>query len=841
MNRLLLIFVFLLAAFSSGVNAASASSAQAFDECKEKVMSASGEELLTIKKNEIVDACQSFPLSDDVFVQVLGGVIGPNMITLLDVYTVLTGNEHGFEPDSQIFLIAEPLHEVLLSFNLFFMSLLLFLLFLGLVTQMLRWQKGESGEGAKEWFGKHGPNNGLTILLSMPVIGWMTPLQAIAVMFIIMVGYVAKWAVTYLFLASFFSSTGASIKDEVAEDLEINYGRTIMLYQCDLERREYLISAVQASINSREKSALSSDSIYQCLTSSSSVQPTLSQIASSKGATYKMVPSTLVQTQNCIRDNRETLKDLGVEEPEQCGFIQFDLPDNTAVPNSINNAISLYANSSISVSQRDLALKAHEYECRIDGIPTYDGAVVDSCLNAVRSGDGYDYRYLKDSVTGNDELSYFKTRLTQTTREVFSSEVKKELRNLNTQVSNNTSAMLAHLVDLLAPEVDEQDIPSVTQDRRDGLAERLKSEFSETGTLGVSESDVNHLVNNIKRGAWTSSSLFFGSLTESLEESGVVTSLRGVYSVPSGFLDGVTNSKLLILREMQNGGFDSTFSGDTKLSSMIIPRLGLYLDNVDCWFEQFDCKSTSLNPFTELGSRGAALVEQSMSGYLGTKVLQMGTQKLMGFSSNKKYSRFMILDTLGEFQWLYLLMGLIIAILIPLIPFLKLLTMMINWVIDIVRELASLQFKICISPMSDHGGQFVSEDVRESLSRLVGLGLYFLFVIIGLMVMFVMFSFLFSINVFLIGILSSSVTWGVSINSIDEVLMNMIFDIIIVILMLYQVKKCSSYIEKVPKEMAQHFKIKISPSEGPIEQMIMYIRNNVAPGVSNMLHNIGKR
>lgn len=844
MKRIFFILIAMIAvADSSNAYADTALSAQAFDECKARIMSVSGEEFAAIDQTNVVEACQNFPLSDDVFVQVLGGVIGPDMLTLLDIYTGITGREHGFDETSQLFVIAAPLHEVLYSFNLVFASILLIGLSLGFFTQMLRWQKGEVKEGAKDWFGKKGPSNGISIFFSIPVIGWMTPIQAAAVTAIILVGFVAKMAVSYLFLASFFSNVGTSVKGEISEELQINYGRTIMLFQCDLERREILLSGIQESLNSRAKGALSSGSLYNCLTSgaASSNSPLISEVGLSYEKTYRLIPATLNQTQMCINGHKKELKEWGMEEPESCGYIQFNLPDNTSYPNSINNAVSLYANPTIALTQRGLALKAHEYECRTGRLPTYDGEVADKCLSAVINGGGYSYRFIADSISGEDKLAYFREPLKQVEKASFSSSVKKELRALNSKVSSNTSGMLNHIVDLLAPKAGDEELSSAAKDRRDSLAERLKQQVSETGSLGVSETDINYLVNNIKRGAWTSSSLFFGSLTESLENSGIVTSLKAVYSVPSNFLDEISNSKLLILKEMQSGGFDDTFSSDTKLSSLIIPRLGLYLDNVNCWHEQYDCKMTPLNPFIELGSRGAALTERAMTGYIGTKLLQTGLRSIMGFSPKNKYARFMVLDTLGEFQWLYLIIGLVLAILVPLIPFLKMLVMMINWVSDIVRELMSLQVKICWSSFSDHGSQFISEDVRESLSRLVGLGLYFLFIIIGIIVALMMFSFLYSLNVFLVGMLSSSITWGVSVNSIEEALINLIFDVIIAFLILYQVTKCSAYIEKIPKDMAEHFKVKVSSSESALGQMTMYLRNNVAPGVSSMMHKLGNK
>ena len=842
----LMVTVLLMPLHVSAASTASASalSSEARDRCLSKIMQAGGGDLSRLQPNQIAEACQSFPLSDDVFVQTLGAMIGPDMLIVLDAYSAISGEAHGFDEGSPLFTAAAPYQSIMKAANYFFLSLFLGGLVLSVFAQMLRWSKGDKKMSVAEWTGRHGSNYSVSLMLSLPVIGWMTPIQAFALVVILLLGFVAKWVVTYLFLASFFGGTAVALQDEVKEEIQVDFGRAVMLQNCDIHRREVLVKEIQSHLGSRAKKDLESNGLYQCLTSGAGGVASTQRLPdpSALSVSFAYTPASLAQTDFCVNSHRADLQSWGVDAPESCGVIQFTLPNNTTANSSVQRAIALYASPSVIQSQRALALKVNEFECRAGGrVPDHSGQVVSSCMNAQPSGNGYRYLYVINKVTGEEELAYFNMPLSDVSRAEFASSVKKELVNLNQSVSSNVPAILAHLSDLLAPYPDEGEIPEALQKRRDALSAKLKERFSETSALGFSREDAEFVVSNIQRGPWTASSLFYGSLADGVGEKGIVSSLEQVYSVPAYATEGVFNTDLVSIQNMKtvtaNNKIDR-FTEDLPGWGLIIPRTGLYLDYVNCWHTQVDCESPPLNPFTYLGTRGAQLIDEASIRYLAGSFIHRIARMMVG-SSRQEYSRFMILDTLGQFQLLYLVLGAILALIIPLLPLLKLLAMMVNWVYDVCREFLSIQIKIALSPLGEHGDKMISDDVRQSLNRLFGLGLYFLFVILGVSIMFLMYSFLFSLNVFFVGSLSSVVSWGGQLSALDSLVINTVMDCVIVFLLLYQVYKCTPYIEKIPRAMMEYFEINITESDSMVEKVFEYAKGHIAPGVANFIHNSG--
>lgn len=836
----LLITICLLLSHASAFGAdARTLSIQAEDDCRNKIMAMSADDLRALNPNNVIDACQSFPLSDDVSIQLLAAMIGPDMAVILDVYSAFSGRPHGLDEDSPILSVGKPFQDVMYSFNLFFLTILLVGLFFSLSLFAVRLMRGEKNSSIKDWLSKEGTSKVVSILLSIPMIGWLTPLQAFALLLIVLLGFLAKLIVTVLFLAAFFGNTGVAIKDEIQEELAIDFGRTIMMYQCDIERREYLVEQIQTHLKSKEESVLKENKLFNCLTSAPISSSSTKVVASGENRfLVSYVPAALNQTQSCIDGNRNFMSEVRIDEPEQCGHLQFSLPNNNAYPNSVMNAVNLYSNSNVENLERELAVQVHEFKCRVDsGVTEFQGEIVPKCLKTTINGDGYSYGTVIEKVTERNVLSAYSTPLTETSRATFSKGVKRNLSNLTEMISTNTSAMKLHLSDLLSG--DGAELPEGMKDRVDALKDRML-EGGES-SLGVSQHDVNVLVDNIQRGAWTASSLFFGKLSDGLEEEVIVNSLRDVYSVVNQDSKGFLNSDLLILLSMQamtgEGSVDDLV--ETYVTpSIIMPRLGLYAENLDCWYNQVDCSTPPLNPFTYLSERGAWLIERASLQYLGTYAMKQAAGFAFSFSDKDKYAKFMILETLGELQLLYILIGIALCILIPAMPMLKLLAMMINWIYDIARELAGLQVKVAYSSFAEHGKDVLAVDVKESLQRTLGLGVYFLFIVVGLVTMFLMFSFLFALDVFLIGILSSIVSWNSDASSIHDMVLYLIFDVVITALLFFQVKKCTPYIEKVPKLLAEEFNIKVTNSDGVLEESLRHLRENTLVSVSQFLHRL---
>lgn len=864
MNIKKALYIFVLLGMLFSVNAYSAStpgyvdpdalSTEAFEKCKYRVMNAGSEDFRNFDPNRIVEACHSFPLSDDVFVQILGALIGKEFVALLDVYTGLTGEPHGFDENESLFVVAMPMHETFYAFNYLMLGIILFGILVSVVFQVVKWAKGDFKVSIENWSSTKLVNYVIVVLITTPVIGWMTILQALALMVIILLGYIAKLSVTYLFLAVFFSNVASEINKELELNAKSDFGSTIFLYQCDLSRREDVLSSIQNHLGTKNIDVLATNPVYRCLTNGGTSAHKRFDLPNSnlEYAVLGVTPAVLAQTQSCLDTYKEDLVKIGYNQSDTCGYAQFKVPRNSAYPTSMDNAISLYMSSEITNEQRRLAIKFHEYNCRTGDIKGEDGGIISECLIPRIAGSAYTYEYLEDEITEEKNLVNYSTKLTSESLKIFLGSLKASLASLQSSVISDPVKLMNHLKDLISPFDGEEDLPQGTRDKLERIREEMSHRISgPESSLGFSEKDAEYLVNNIKRGAWTSSSLFFDGLTDDLNDEIVVSSMKDTYAIRTGswindiLSEGVEKltdfsapnvASLLSLNEMNSitseSSVDTIVPGDdTVLSGLVIPRLGVYTDNLGCWFEQSECVTPSLNPFRELGQRGTTLMDQALVRMLGIKFLAKVIDIFVDIPvlNEKKtgYQKFMVLETLNELVFIYFLLGLILAIIIPAIPFLKLMVMMINWGLDIIRELLALQVKVTVSVFGNHGKDTLSQDIKESLSRIVGLGFYFLFILIGLMVMFLMFSFLYSINIFFVGALSSVVSWGGDATVVEAMVINVVMDVIVTFVLIYEVVKCSPYIEKIPKSMAEHFGVKVSNSDAVVDQIYQFLKQRV--------------
>ena len=116
MIRILCFLVFLIpfGAFSQDDTVELAADIQHI-KCREKLMSINGGDVDTLRNNGVIEACQGFPLSDDVAAQVLGALVGPSMVGVFDVLSSFTGEAHGFnEEDGVFFTIETSLHYIVI-------------------------------------------------------------------------------------------------------------------------------------------------------------------------------------------------------------------------------------------------------------------------------------------------------------------------------------------------------------------------------------------------------------------------------------------------------------------------------------------------------------------------------------------------------------------------------------------------------------------------------------------------------------------------------------------------------------------------------------------------------
>jgi hypothetical protein len=353
----------------------------------------------------------------------------------------------------------------------------------------------------------------------------------------------------------------------------------------------------------------------------------------------------------------------------------------------------------------------------------------------------------------------------------------------------------------------------------------------------------------MRRGIWASGNLFFDGVADEVDNKMLVQKLTQVYSVEtsSQSLLSFDYVNLMNAVEWSDDSFvGNVFNGNIG-HGLILPRLGLYLDNINCWQEQADCETPSLNPFTELSERGVAIMDHALIGIVVTKsarrVMQYVAKKKLEWAGydvaqakRTKMGKYMLFDTFEEIYILYMFIAVVLVVILPGMPLLKITTMLISWVYDIIKELVVLTLNIVLSPHSDIDEGFISDEVKEGFLKIIGLGLYFFFIVIGVIVMFIMFSFLYSLNVLVVGALNFIINWSISVTSLEGMIMGVILDTVVAILLIFEVRICTPYIDKLPKEMAEYFNLNTSDTDGMMSHMERLLTSNVFMKVSSFLH-----
>jgi hypothetical protein len=818
-----------------------ANAQQAEEACHSDIMSVSGKDFSKISPNTILESCQDMPLSEDLSIQVLSILIGEPILLALDVFTVISGNEHGMDENASLMTVSKPLHDVLGVFNKFMLGVFILFTLIGLSDQLIQWQRGNTKVDFKQIFNKNGASKGLVAFLATPMIGWMTPLQFVALGFIIWVGYITKIVVSYLFLASFLGDALSETKKEVLLDVKLEMGYSVLLHKCDLQQREYLLSSIQQKEGAKERTVIESNPLYTCLASSDVLSPIVNlSKKTAEALIFDVIPANIAQTNLCVDRHRLDIEEWGFVAPQKCGVIKITLPNNVNAPGSIDNVKSLYFNPEIIKAQREMALSLHEFSCRkAESLIDWALGVAEKCIIATTNGSGYNYQWYVDDMTGESNFLPYRSPLTEVSSDQLKTKMKQEMSALSSRITNNVAGLLAHVGDLIAPLPDENTQSQEMQDTLASLRKELLERAQTTSALGYDSKDVDFLVDNMKRGAWTSGSLFFGKLAYGIEKKALADALESVYTVPDINMGGIFNTydeytqlSTLLAMTLNN---DLTGIATDIISDTLLPRVGLYTDNLNCWYKQLDCKTPPLNPFTYLGKRGAKMIDHGLIGYTASVLINMGAKKML---SPSKRGGLMLATTFSEIYLLYILIGVVLAIIIPAMPLLKLMTMLVNWSYDIVRELLGIQITLCMSALGKQGDKFLGDDVRDALSRLFGLGIYFMFVVMGLISMFLMFSFLFSLNVLVVGSLSYIVDWTSSTSSIESMVMLTIYDVLITFILFYEVKICTPYIEKFPKALSENFGITVSNSSGVAEQAIQRLTTSLRTNVAGMLTSV---
>ncbi len=858
MIRILCFLVFLIpfGAFSQDDTVELAADIQHI-KCREKLMSINGGDVDTLRNNGVIEACQGFPLSDDVAAQVLGALVGPSMVGVFDVLSSFTGEAHGFNEEDGVFLLLKPLHTTLLYFNMLVFGLFILLTSTHIALQVIRWKRGDINLTPKSYIEKYGVSAAIKGLLSYPFLGWLNPLQFLGLLSVVAFIWIAKTVIIYLFLASFFSSTGSVIKDSVENSLKMDVGNSIVNYVCDIEQRESLINLIQQnSEGGSDMSYVRENNLYKCLSGDDTGYPGMVTTSTvpldSSVVTYRVTPKTMAQTQYCIAKYRTDIESWGAdtEDYAPCGASYISMPVG-ASEGQVINASEVYMSDQIEKEKREIALVMREKACRDDARPDFNSGPVEECFVTSVNNETYQYDVAIDPLSGTERLAYHSLPLSSESNALLKSAAVTGRDKIAEAIGSNVEALKLHFSDILSL-INMDSLSDADKQRLREVQDGVDNMSGEDGgsSLGVSQTDIDNVILSMRRGMWAVGTLFFGDVTESLEDKQLVKMLSQVLVVESAYNKIDEYRKLYSLIDMlPQGGqgiVDNALKGNIGYG-VIIPRLGLYIDSIECWHDQIACEAPALNPFTELSKRGVEIIDHAGYGTIVTKTARYVMQKVAmvkleaaGYSPREakhtRLGKYMVFDTFEEIYLLYLLIGFVLVVVLPGIPLIKITVVLVSWIYDVLKELLVVTISVVTSSHSHIDEGFISDEVKEAFKKLFGLGLYFLFIVAGVLVMFVMFSFLYALNVLVVGALNFVVEWSVTMTSLESMVMGVVMDSVIVGLLVYEVRICTPYIDKLPKELASYFNLHTSDTDGIVKQAENAITSNAFSKVSNVVH-----
>lgn len=817
--------------------------------CEAAIKNTSLRDLSGIFRSNVVEQCKKSPIDRDLSVQIMIISLGEPMYYILEIGRALGFFVHELKKDSPEISMLKPVHDTLGAFNWLMFKTLTFLIFLMFFVQLIRWSRAEANVGFMKWLNRGFTQNAVSVSLSMPVLGWMTPIQVIAATFVVIVVYFTKYAVTLFFAGLFVADTAGNLYEDVKDSIGTNLVNTTLVYTCDIFRRESLIESVIAADRISNQTDLENNQVYTCLMGDG--QTTVETTPSIGGQTayenYNVLLAALDNYDRCVMSNMEYLSQRGIKPNDvNCGRTILQIPVDVKDKEKVRNAYSnVFLASSVQNELRQVAITMHEYYCRYNAISRERdfGQFSARCGKLNISSAGYSFDFILDEIAQERVIG----RHISAMGDHFKQETKERSAIAINSLSNKISS------------------------EQESLAEVLRSLIknnNDHSELPTNEKDVKDLANKMGKGAWMISSIFLEKTAKNLEDMTIVNALREAYRSPRVEMkelskalnpSGATSVFISINKIPEIiGTFTSYLETSGRSSTMILanaaketsvgqwanrnigfsllPEIDIYTSQLKCWSNQMECNEIPLNPFIYIGKEGVRILDHAMVRFIAASVIKLGSHQITRITGVR--SDLMVISVYAEFSALYVFIGLIMAIIIPLYPLLKVISLSVKWGLEIVKELIGLQLSLAFVPFSEPSKKVISDDIRKALSRLTALSLYFLFIILGVVIMFLAFSFLFALNVFLMGGLATVFQFAGEGNFLESMFTQIVFDVVIAILLFIQVRACTDLIEQIPETLAERFSLDLSRTEDITGMIIRQFRTNITPGVSRFMSHV---
>lgn len=825
-------FIYALLTFSAGATA-QVNEMEQEELCKASIRGASLADLNNLFSSDLVEQCRKGPMNDDLSVQILILAIGEPVFYILEMGQALGLFTHSLSLSDPMLNVLKPIHDVMGGFNWLMFYSLLFLMALMFLIQTVRWSRSEKETGLIKWLNRGFSQNAIAVALTVPVMGWMTPIQVVAGLLVVIIVFAGKWMVTLFFAGMFLADTAGNILSDVTPKIETSLVDTVMIYRCDILKRENLLNGIIAAENIKDRAGLEANAVYQCLQGPGETLTNTGNVAEEK-IVYKVTLSPLNNYERCVEQHLDYLgsKSINPINDVDCGTVALNLPSAIKNPDPLKQSMGqLFLSEKTQGPLKKIALLIHEYSCRFRAISEENklGNFTASCAKLSVSPDGYRYSWILDEIIDKEVIARYVNPLTDLSKK----EMRDQVEQQKAAATNAVTEQQGQLISILR---------------------QAASELSQSGELPSNERDVNNLANKMDKGAWMIASVFLSKTAQNVEGKALTATIGDFYSASHSSMKMLlrvsfsTLDKTWLLTEDLEPLIGKAYFAQkifteeagkhiqSKIVGIVLPNFGLYNDQLKCWQDQSLCEISALNPFISLGETGIDIFNHALVGWTATTVLSKLSN--VSYRTTGIRTKLMAVTILGEFYVLYMMIGILLAIIIPLYPLLKIMSICTKWGLEVLKELLGLQLSMAFAPFSDPSQKLLTEDLRKALARLVALGMYFIFIIFGVLVMFMTFSFLFSLNVLLMGGLALVVQFDNGAHAVETLFMGVVFDVIVAMLLFLEVKACTDLIDQVPSALAERFSLELSQTEDIGEQIMRRFKNYVLPGVQKFMTKI---
>lgn len=802
---------------------------------------------------KLMAACASGDLSKDISIQIMLMIFGKQVIVAMDTTKFIVGLVSEYTGGASVnydAIEAERLasmfpafQQVILYMNYVFVGIFFFFILLRIYMILMRLNVTQDKEDFKKSLSQDISSWFFNGALLAPISGVLSGIQLILITGLVLAVMLTKTVATLFYVGNGGFSLLETVQNQAEPEMVENAKQNVVYHLCSIKTKDETVKSIMSLVGV-DFSLLKDDPYFQCLNSDSPIenrrgtanQTTTDHYASSDYPTLTTFEVNYDvglerRIQKCYTDVGQQDKYKDLSEPDDCGDIvlraptvKLSDPDSSAVLAQLESAFLDKDYQKALFSQAHLM---YEYDCRQDGTTNPV-----ECLEQVIVDDGLVYKTVQNTVTGDLEFVTIPFGLGQTTKrgliESFEVLTEKVKIHIGSKLQAVSAAFLNEFTGASSTGADLTELLNI-------------------------DKEITKIKHQIERGVWLSSVAFVSDIGKSIDKEIISNITQYSYStkLASTFLPDSYYGSLLMApyaEEIAMDGSTNTEVARGYVTSVLIPTFDIYRSYKQCWENSVFCDQVSVNPFSQIVNLGVKTFDSAVTTGVVAVVVRNFAKATEGFTATgfsrglasasdiaSRASKVQIFNMYISIQFIYMLYGAFLALYIPLVPVYILLSKLVSWVKDLVGVTLGLQLDLATSPIGEHENRMLSVEVRKAFSSLFVLGAHFLFIGIGVMMCFVLFSFYMGLNAVVVGLVLE--IFGItSISSLlESMVAALLSDTLILFILYHQSKSAASMIKKIPDALAEQFDVHIDQDETIVQKFETLVKGQFLPEVRRFM------